>query len=203
MKRRYRRLIRLVESPIVMHHLSSHSLEKMRTIYFLLSLCVYTICEVSLQSAAGIVPTVQLLPEGFSALRDYEVLSVHQEADEDVVRIRKRAEEQDCGSDCLNYSGWTDSGFMECDEESQDTDSEERLEKRYRLQRRGRKPPMLYVYPSNRISIIKLTSFSACDKISIDNTEQDGFYMISPAWPDTNILERERIAVLHISWDGY
>jgi hypothetical protein len=90
MKRRYRRLIRLVESPIVMHHLSSHSLEKMRTIYFLLSLCVYTICEVSLQSAAGIVPTVQLLPEGFSALRDYEVLSVHQEADEDVVRIRSR-----------------------------------------------------------------------------------------------------------------
>jgi hypothetical protein len=60
------------------------------------------------------VPSAQLLPDGFFAFGNYEVLSTHERGDEDVVHIRKRAEGDDCGSDCLTYSGWQENGVLEC-----------------------------------------------------------------------------------------
>jgi hypothetical protein len=122
----------------------------MHGIYFLLSLCVYKICEASSQSVTGVIPRLQLLPDDFSALGDYEVMSVHQEADEDIVRIRKRVDEEDCGSDCLNYSGWTESRRMECKDEtptSQDELDEESGLRKRAISGKGtsRKGPTLYV----------------------------------------------------------
>jgi hypothetical protein len=52
------------------------------------------------------------------------------------VHIRKRADE-DCTSDCLDYSGWTDDGHMQCENENDDV--ADTLEKRSLLAKRSRK----------------------------------------------------------------
>jgi hypothetical protein len=120
----------------------------MYAIYIVLSFCIFTLCEASTEPVLGIVPSVSLLPDGFSALGNYEVLSIHEEADEDVVRIRKRVDEEDCGSDCLNFSSWEESEHMECKNENEDIDPEDEdgLAKRSRLETRARKDPLLCVY---------------------------------------------------------
>jgi hypothetical protein len=112
----------------------------MYAIYVVLSFCIFTLCEASTEPVLRIVPNVDLLPDGFSALGDYEVLSVDEEADEDVVRIRKRADEEECGSDCLDYSGWTEDGHMEC--EGEVADSEDVLDKRFALEKRRKDETM-------------------------------------------------------------
>ena len=91
---------------------------------------------------AEAIPSAQLLPDSFFALHDYEVLSVHEEAEQDVVRIRKRADKKDCESDCISYSGWTDDGLMQCeaDEREPETEPDDPA-----LIKRGVKPKPLYV----------------------------------------------------------
>lgn len=71
----------------------------------------------------------------------YEILSIHEDGDEDIVRLKKRASESDCGTDCLSYSGWEEDGVMNCDDE--DADEDGLPEKRAMLLKRGRKEPML------------------------------------------------------------
>jgi hypothetical protein len=75
-----------------------------------------------------------MLPDGLVALNDYEVLSVSEEGDEDVVRLRKRVDQAECQTDCLDYSGWSQSGTMECSNEDPPDTLEERS-----LVKRGRK----------------------------------------------------------------
>lgn len=78
-------------------------------------------------AAADPLASAELLPNDFFALGDYEVLSVHEDGDEDVVRIRKRAGDEECESDCMGYSGWTEDGRMQCNDEnetSEDWDDE-------------------------------------------------------------------------------
>jgi hypothetical protein len=109
----------------------------MLSIYILnLSLHILTLCRPSCADATLSVPSAQLLPDGFHALGDFEVLSARQEGDEDIVHIRKRADE-DCTSDCLDYSGWTDDGHMQCENEHDDV--ADTLKKRLLLAKRSRK----------------------------------------------------------------
>jgi hypothetical protein len=105
--------------------------------YLLLSLYIHTLCGIFCNVFAEAIPSAQLLPDGFSAFGNYEVLSVHDEGDEDIVRIRKRAEQEDCLSDCIDYSGWTENGLMQCG--AGDVDGEAVPVKRSLLGR-GRKP---------------------------------------------------------------
>jgi hypothetical protein len=73
--------------------------------------CTNTPCGPSYGATSQAVTSAQLLPDGFSAFGDYEILSVHEEDDEDVIKIRKRASEDDCSeNDRLEYSGWRDDG---------------------------------------------------------------------------------------------
>tara|TARA_R110002003_G_scaffold9_6_gene394 strand:+ start:630 stop:977 length:348 start_codon:yes stop_codon:yes gene_type:complete len=109
----------------------------MLSIYILnLSLHILTLCRPFCADATPSDPITQIFPDGFHALGDFEVLSVNQEGDEDVVHIRKRADE-DCTSDCLDYSGWTDDGHMQCENENDDV--ADTLEKRSLLAKRSRK----------------------------------------------------------------
>jgi hypothetical protein len=84
----------------------------MYVVYILLSLYIQAWRGPSTGAAAQAVPSAQLLPDGFSAFGNFEVLSVREESDEDVVRIRKRADDpEDCDeNDCLTYSGWAEEG---------------------------------------------------------------------------------------------
>jgi len=93
-------------------------------------------------AAAEAMPSAQLLPDSFFALHDYEVLSVHEEAEQDVVRIRKRADKKDCESDCISYSGWTDDGLMQCEADEGEPENEPDDPA---LIKRGAKPKPLYV----------------------------------------------------------
>jgi hypothetical protein len=72
------------------------------------------------------VPSVQLLPDPF-ALRGYEVLSVREEGDEDVVHIRKRGEDdcKDPVADCAGYTSWADyEGLESTDDVDYDAQAE-------------------------------------------------------------------------------
>jgi hypothetical protein len=84
----------------------------MYAIHVLFFLYIHSLCGPSAGAAAQAVPSAQLLPDGFSAFGNFEVLSAHEEGDEDVVRIRKRANDpEDCEeNDCLTYSGWAEEG---------------------------------------------------------------------------------------------
>ncbi|KAF2824664.1 hypothetical protein CC86DRAFT_353149 [Ophiobolus disseminans] len=118
-------------------------------------------------AAAEGVPSAQLLPDGFFGLDKYEVLSMHQDGEEDVVHIRKRAGDDDCGSDCMAYSGFSEDNLQHCD-----ADIEELLDKRS-LEKRGRKP-------------IKA---DVCKGVLVNGAAQPGFYLISPTWPTPETLE--------------
>jgi hypothetical protein len=84
----------------------------MYAIHVLLSFYIHSLCGPLTGAAAQAVPSAQLLPDGFSAFGNFEVLSTHEDGDEDVVRIRKRANDpEDCDeNDCLTYSGWAEEG---------------------------------------------------------------------------------------------
>jgi hypothetical protein len=106
-----------------------------------LYLCIFALLSIfhGVVSTIDAVPSAQLLPDGFFAFGNYEVLSTHERGDEDVVHIRKRAEEGNCKSDCLTYSGWEEDGIMRCEPEDEDEEVENAESKRS-LWKRGRKP---------------------------------------------------------------
>lgn len=100
----------------------------MHKVILTLLLCLRTVHSFTYEAAVDNIPSAYLLPGGFSALGDYEVLSIREEDDEDVVRIRKRAGQEECGSDCMEYSGWTEDRRMHCVDENEttnDVDDEE------------------------------------------------------------------------------
>ncbi|KAH7346961.1 hypothetical protein BKA66DRAFT_433113 [Pyrenochaeta sp. MPI-SDFR-AT-0127] len=94
----------------------------MHIIHFLLSMYICTLCNPLHVAATDAVSSAQLLPDDLFAFNHYEVLSIREEGDEDVVRIRKRAGQEDCGTDCLDYSGWTENELMNCDVENVDAE---------------------------------------------------------------------------------
>jgi hypothetical protein len=90
--------------------------------YILLSFYIHTLRGPSSAAATAeevSVPSAQLLPEGFSAFGDYEILSSHTENDEDVVRMRKRVDDDCDGTDCLTYTSWDPKGVYDCREEDE------------------------------------------------------------------------------------
>ena len=102
-----------------------------------------------MRAAAESIPSAQPLPGGFFGLEKFEVLSVREEGDEDVVHIRQRAGQDDCGTDCLDYSGWAEDGLMECapdDVDAEDTAGDNVPEKEVLLKKR-RKDGTVYVHP--------------------------------------------------------
>ena len=110
----------------------------MHTTYLTWIVYIYISCiSFYALAATETVSSAHLLPDSFSAFGDYEVLSVKQDHEEDVVRIRKRAGEEDCSTDCLDYSGWTEDGRMHC--ENEDVPSEDVPDKRSILEKRDRK----------------------------------------------------------------
>lgn len=111
----------------------------MHTFHLLLPICIYMLCEVVHKASAEAVPHAQLSPDGFFALNEYEVLDTREEGNEDIVHIRRRAGQEDCETDCLGYSGWTENGLMQCDAENvdaEDTAGEAVPEKRALLEKR-------------------------------------------------------------------
>ncbi|KAH7090484.1 hypothetical protein FB567DRAFT_546679 [Paraphoma chrysanthemicola] len=135
----------------------------MRLLY--LSLYINTLCYPSVRSAADIAAIPHVLPESFSPFGDFEVLSVHQDDEEDVVQIRRRANEEDCESDCMTYTPWTESGTNTCDESIEDLVTEE---KRSLLEKRRKNAPPI------------------CDKVSYQGLANDllpTFQLWSPNWP--------------------
>jgi hypothetical protein len=108
----------------------------MISIHFMFFTYVYTLLDFSYGAGAEVVPSAHMLPDGFFGLRNYEILGAYEEDGEDVVHIRKRVDDEDCETDCLNYSGWTEDRRMHC--EAEETDPEEILDKRL-LVKRGRK----------------------------------------------------------------
>lgn len=69
------------------------------------------------EAATGALHHTRLLDDGLFPLGDYEILGAYEEGEEDVVRIRKRAND-DCETDCLNYSGWEEDEQMHCNGEN-------------------------------------------------------------------------------------
>jgi hypothetical protein len=124
----------------------------MLIVHLILSIQIYTFCRLFRGvNALEAVSRAQLLPDGFFALGDYDVLSTRQEGDEDVVHIRKR-EDEDCGTDCIEYNSETlnsdciadDEDTEDADKEDadkEDADTEDALEKRAKGKGKGRKSP--------------------------------------------------------------
>jgi hypothetical protein len=117
-------------------------------------------------------------------LGDFEIISQHQDGDEDVIHIRKRAPsdntKNECGSDCLNYSGWTKNGKMEDGDADETLPSEEAFETRSLMRRDGRKKTM--------------NAICAGVALSTDPAEPvipaDGIRIWSPTWPGLDYLEK-------------
>lgn len=137
-------------------------------------------CE--LLVSAEVVPSIELLPDGLglAPFGDFEILSYHEDGDEDVYHIRKRAgnNNNDCGStDCLNYSAWSENEQMGWDDgsDTEDTiiDSEGENLKRS-LKKRDRKQTK-----------------NMCSDVALpDGTKipEDGITLDSPTWPGTERL---------------
>jgi len=103
---------------------------------------VITSNTIYVSADAQAVHSAQLLPDGFlAAFGDYEILSMRKDGEEDIVHVRKRAEDKDCQTDCMNYSGWTENGQMQCPSEElgEDVDSEDANIKRGLVKRGGPK----------------------------------------------------------------
>jgi hypothetical protein len=92
----------------------------------LLPLVYVLITSTTFHVSAGVevASSAQLLSDGFLAFGNYEVLSTHEDGEEDIVHIRKRAEKKNCETDCMNCSGWTDDGKMNCPSEGDNEDFE-------------------------------------------------------------------------------
>lgn len=109
----------------------------MHTKHYFLIFYLSNFCHAFQEAAPGSLSSPHLLPDAFFSLNDYEVLSVREESDEDVIHVRKRAGDENCGTDCLTYSGWESDGIMRCDPEI--TDDEDPLVERSLLKKRERK----------------------------------------------------------------
>jgi len=110
---------------------------------------------------------------------------MHEEKDEDVVHIRKRAEPKDCDTDCMDYSGWTESGVMECGID--DGDPEDILERRS-LVKGDRKNSMCVATPLHGNTTAKPSS--VCKGINVyDKLAGVGIEISSPTWPKVSKLE--------------
>jgi hypothetical protein len=108
----------------------------MHALQFTLFIYIHALLATAFES----VPSAQLLPDPF-ALRGYEVLSVREEGDEDVVHIRKRGEDDcdDVVSDCAGYTGWpVDEGFQSTEQVNYD-EGEDATAKRSLVKRDSRK----------------------------------------------------------------
>jgi hypothetical protein len=112
----------------------------------------------------GTTGYANLIPNGFSALRDYEVLEVRQEEHEDVVFLRKRGN-TDCDTDCFAYSAWTDDSVCS-------STAEEVQERSNRLTKRDPKKG------------------SYCNvALEEDGAVQPAFELESRAWPSPEQVE--------------
>ncbi len=89
-----------------------HLLRPILWAYICTIFCLFHV-STAFQAASG----AQQLPDGIFAPNTYEVLSIREEGDEDVVRLRKRGDQEDCSTDCLDYSGWSEDGLMHCPSE--------------------------------------------------------------------------------------
>jgi hypothetical protein len=138
-------------------------------------------CELLVSAEA--VRSIELLPDGLGLgpFGDFEILSHHEDGDEDVYHIRKRAgnNNNDCrSSDCLNYSAWSENEKMgwddEPDTEDTITDSEGENFKKRSLKKRDRKQTK-----------------NMCGDVALpDGTKipQGGITLDSPTWPGTEKL---------------
>jgi hypothetical protein len=104
---------------------------------YLLFLCTIPLGLSPCAAGSELVENAPIYANGFLSLNDYEILSVHDEGEEDVVRLRKRADE-DCGTDCMNYSGWEADEIMHCDPEVPD-EEDLLVERSLLMKRAGRK----------------------------------------------------------------
>ncbi|KAH7075650.1 hypothetical protein BKA63DRAFT_603011 [Paraphoma chrysanthemicola] len=141
-----------------------------------LLLYINTLCYSSFGSAADIAAIPQILPESFTPFGDFEVVSVRQVGDEDIVQIRRRATEQDCETDCMTYTSWTDSGVHQCDDPAEDAVMPE---KRSRLEKRRK---------DSKICEDALFTKDPKDIMS-------GFNIYSPNWPNPTESEKRNKAV--------
>jgi hypothetical protein len=127
----------------------------MRNTIYLFLVCALHLSHALNEATTEALDRAHLVHDDLFPLSDYEVLDAFEEGDEDVVRIRKRAN-NDCETDCLNYSGWEVDEQMHCDEEDADDENtaidasldEKRsvtndTEHTITLVKRGKKEPML------------------------------------------------------------
>ncbi|KAH8711916.1 hypothetical protein GQ44DRAFT_776460 [Phaeosphaeriaceae sp. PMI808] len=140
----------------------------MHTIQILFYICLYKLRGLIHEVTAEATPNLQLFPQDLFAFGNYEILNVRNEGDEDVVHIRKRAGQEDCGTDCLDYSGWTENGLMQCE----DNEGEDVPEKRALLEKRGRKET------------------NVCKGLKLDDPLKE-IKLISPTWPQPGTLEKK------------
>ncbi|KAI8935007.1 hypothetical protein NX059_008673 [Plenodomus lindquistii] len=136
------------------------------------------IFHTSFGAASETAQDPQLLSDSSFVLEDYEILSFHGESDEDVIHLRKRVDEEQCATDCLTYSGWSEDGLMQC--EPEDESSEDALEARY-LVERGRK-----------------STTPICGSLLNAGVPQTPINLISPTWPKVKVLEQKYAKVYDI-----
>ncbi|KAF2749771.1 hypothetical protein M011DRAFT_511825 [Sporormia fimetaria CBS 119925] len=116
-------------------------------------------------------------PKLHRSFNNFEVLSVREEGDENVIHIRQGAtESQTCDNDCMTYSGWESDGVMKC-ESSIEGINDDMLDLELgiaarSLEKRGRKTHQL----------------CAQKEAKVQNREQ--IEIESPAWPDLADLEK-------------
>jgi hypothetical protein len=85
---------------------------------------IFAFCFARHSAATESISNAYALSDPVLALHNYEILSIRDQGDEDVVRLRRRTD-QDCETDCLNYSGWEEDGQMHHDEDTTDDDETE------------------------------------------------------------------------------
>jgi hypothetical protein len=115
-----------------------HMIRPVLLVYINTLCCLFYVGSTSTKA----VPSAQLLPNGSHALGEYDVVSIREEDDEDVVQLRKRVNQEDSPTDCLDYSGSPEGEPMQCaaDDGVNDEDDEDALDRRSLWKRAGRKP---------------------------------------------------------------
>jgi hypothetical protein len=149
-------------------------LRKMHSKYLFQSLSVYALLRANLNALASaeVVQSNSLLPEGLGldSFGKFDIISVHSEGDEDVVRLRKRGNEDCNDTDCLVYSGWEPSERQVCENANED----DNILERSILQRRDRKDSEL------------------CEGVRLPGqlNPEPGFGIFGPTWRTTSALEK-------------
>ncbi|EAT79447.2 hypothetical protein SNOG_13120 [Parastagonospora nodorum SN15] len=80
---------------------------------------LFMFCGAFHEVTSGAISSPDILRDELFSINAYEVLSVHEDGDEDVVHLRKRADKDGCQSDCLSYSGWEEDELMKPSHEDQ------------------------------------------------------------------------------------